>query len=72
MDYTAASVCEEQRRLEEEQLLGSGNSNSEPEDPDENELLQMDIDDEDATKLPKPARVGMCNHEDLVTDTGRV
>ena len=30
----------------------------------------MDIDDEDATKLPKPARVGMCNHEDLVTDTG--
>ena len=69
MDSMAAGVCEEQRRLEEEQLLGSGNSDSEP---DENELLQMDIDDDEATKLPKPAGMGTGNSTDPVVATGNV
>ena len=61
MDSMAAGVCEEQRRLEEEQLLGSGN-----------ELLQMDIDDDEATKLPKPAGMGTGNSTDPVVATGNV
>ena len=55
------SICEEQRRLEEEQdLLGTGSGDSAA---DETELLNMDIDDEDEASLvvhkePKPSGVG--------------
>ena len=57
------SICEEQRRLEEEEqdLLGTGSGDSAA---DETELLNMDIDDEDEASLvahndePKPSGVG--------------
>ena len=44
MDCTSADVCEEQRRLEEEQLLGTGSGESKAGDAD---TIAMDIDDDD-------------------------
>ena len=46
MESTTLGVCEEQRRLEEEEdlLLGTGSGESAA---DESELLRMDIDIED-------------------------
>ena len=65
------SICEEQRRLEEEQdLLGTGSGDSAA---DETELLNMDIDDEDEASLvihkdePKPSGVGTADSKSLAS-----
>ena len=50
MDCTSADVCEEQRRLEEEQLLGTGSGESKAGDAD---TIVMDIDDDDDDDDPQ-------------------
>ena len=64
------SICEEQRRLDEEHdLLGTGSGDSAA---DETELLNMDIDDEDEASLvvhkePKPSGVGTVDSKSLAS-----
>ena len=67
MESTTMGVCEEQRRLEEEEdlLLGTGSGESAA---DESELLRMDIDiEDDIGNSTKPSGVGT---ETLVNSNG--
>ena len=68
MDGTSADVCEEQRLLEEDQLLDIGSGESEADDVD---TLVMDIDDDDDMlgNRPKPLGVGTENLTSLNTNS---